>query len=239
MKPKYSGIYKITNKLNGKIYVGESVNIYLRWNEHRCRLRNNYNDSEHLQNAWNKYGEENFEFEVIEKCKIEELKKREHYWVNLLKSNDRKKGYNIKLTNDEDKYLISDETRLKISIANKGRIHSLERNKKISLSKINIKRDSLTKNKISKTLKEKYKNNNIINPMNGKNQSKETKQKISEKAKNRIRKSRNNLIVLDINNQEIEKLSLKDGINKYGTIIYYLIKNNKSKNGYFFKIEKI
>lgn len=76
------GIYKITNKVNGKIYVGQSVNIKQRWAEHKANLRNNKHENLYLQNAWNKYGEENFSFEIIEKCNQDELDDKETFWIS-------------------------------------------------------------------------------------------------------------------------------------------------------------
>ena len=65
---KTSGIYKIVNKVNGKYYVGSSVNIRTRWNNHRNLLTHRRHKSPKLQAAWDKYGKENFEFKIIEKC---------------------------------------------------------------------------------------------------------------------------------------------------------------------------
>ena len=59
------GIYRIRNKLNGKYYVGSSKDIKRRLAEHRWLLESG-NDSCILQSAWDKYGKENFEFEIIE-----------------------------------------------------------------------------------------------------------------------------------------------------------------------------
>lgn len=59
------GIYKITNKFNGKVYVGESLNIERRWEEHKKDLNNKTHHSYKLQKDYNKYGEEAFEFKVI------------------------------------------------------------------------------------------------------------------------------------------------------------------------------
>ena len=68
---KISGIYKIINKVNGKYYVGSTTQLYTsrsRWNNHKQALiRGNHRNS-HLQNAWNKYGPDAFEFIIIEKC---------------------------------------------------------------------------------------------------------------------------------------------------------------------------
>lgn len=65
---KVSGIYTITNKVTGKLYIGESLDIYRRWNdEHIPQLRKNHHYNRELQNDFNKYGEENFSFEVLER----------------------------------------------------------------------------------------------------------------------------------------------------------------------------
>lgn len=65
--PKTSGIYKIINKINGNYYVGSATNFLRRWKEHKRKLNKNIHHNLHLQSAWNKYGESNFLFEVVEK----------------------------------------------------------------------------------------------------------------------------------------------------------------------------
>lgn len=83
------GIYKITNKLNGKSYVGQSVNIQHRWYQH-C-----HTDELYIDKAIQKYGKQMFIFEVIELCKVDNLDERETYWIhfcNTLVPN----GYNLK-----------------------------------------------------------------------------------------------------------------------------------------------
>ena len=67
------GIYKIKNKVNGKVYIGQSIRIEKRWIDHKKTLRSNSHRNIYLQNAWNKYGEENFIHEIIEECDISEL----------------------------------------------------------------------------------------------------------------------------------------------------------------------
>ena len=75
------GIYKITNKINGKVYIGQSINIERRWQqEKRCA----FNESspaytQHISKAFRKYGLENFSFEVLEELKAEALNDREMY----------------------------------------------------------------------------------------------------------------------------------------------------------------
>ena len=65
-KEKIRGIYKITNLINNKVYIGESLDIYRRWDEHKEDLNNNSHHSYKLQKDWNKYGQDNFKFEIIE-----------------------------------------------------------------------------------------------------------------------------------------------------------------------------
>lgn len=63
-----AGIYEIFNTVNGKRYIGSSKNIVARWKDHRTHLRNDKHHSARLQNAWNKYGEQVFQFRVILFC---------------------------------------------------------------------------------------------------------------------------------------------------------------------------
>lgn len=78
------GIYKITNNANGHSYVGQSRNIEKRWRDEKCAANNPNQDAYNypLSKAFRKYGVENFTFEVIEECKIEELNEKENYWIN-------------------------------------------------------------------------------------------------------------------------------------------------------------
>jgi group I intron endonuclease len=88
------GVYRITNLVNGKNYIGISKSIYKRWEYHRYRLKKGIHDNIHLQSAWNKYGKENFEFKIIEECQVDSLQEREDYWINFFNSIHREKGYN-------------------------------------------------------------------------------------------------------------------------------------------------
>lgn len=96
LKLTIAGIYKITNIVNNKIYIGSSNKINIRWNNHKSALRSNRHHNEHLQRSWNKYGEENFTFEILEYIKDEsQLIKREQYYIDSYKSYDNNNGFNI------------------------------------------------------------------------------------------------------------------------------------------------
>lgn len=88
-------IYRITNLVNNKIYIGSASCYDKRIGTHKSRLRKNDHDNDHLQAAWNKYGEARFIFEVIEQADKESLLKREQYWMDKTLCCDPKIGYNM------------------------------------------------------------------------------------------------------------------------------------------------
>lgn len=94
MANKICGVYKISNIINGKLYVGSSKDIYKRWHQHRRALDDNKHDNPYLQNAWNKYGMNNFKFEIIEECDPLIQFEREQFYLNTLNPFGDN-GYNI------------------------------------------------------------------------------------------------------------------------------------------------
>lgn len=92
-KKKTSGIYKITNTITGKIYVGQSSTLDSRWWKHQWFLNNGSHHNRHLQASWNKYGAEAFTFEIIEECAPNLLDEKEAYWINYYDSYYH--GYNL------------------------------------------------------------------------------------------------------------------------------------------------
>lgn len=91
------GIYKITNLLNGKVYIGQSVDIHKRLKAHFAYAKNKnskeYNTSIH--NAIRLYGDCNFKCEVLQECTKEQLDELEKYYIDLYDSTNRQKGYNL------------------------------------------------------------------------------------------------------------------------------------------------
>lgn len=91
-----SGIYKIICLINNKFYIGSSVNIDKRLRNHKRSLRKNSHDNKYLQNAWNKYGEHNFRFEIIETIHdIKQLLIREQWWLDNTECYKKEIGFNI------------------------------------------------------------------------------------------------------------------------------------------------
>lgn len=82
------GIYKITNTINNKVYIGQSINIEDRWKKHKYAK-----DGFAIHQAIQKYGVDNFTFEILEECPKELLDNREIYWISYY--NSLKKGYNM------------------------------------------------------------------------------------------------------------------------------------------------
>lgn len=89
---KISGIYCIENTKNHKKYIGQSIDIYQRWYVHKSKLNMNKHHSHHLQQAWNKYGDNCFIFYIIESCDESLLNEREIYWIKYY--NTYFDGYN-------------------------------------------------------------------------------------------------------------------------------------------------
>jgi len=90
-------IYKITNLVNNKIYIGKTVvSEPRRWQAHVWYAHNDIKkDCPYLCNAINKYGKENFKREIIEEIDDKNLFEREIYWINYYASNNHEIGYNL------------------------------------------------------------------------------------------------------------------------------------------------
>lgn len=221
-----SGIYTITNLIDNKIYVGQSKNIKNRLYTHKTQLKNKKHDNTYLQNAVNKYGIENFEFELLEEHDLDFLNAMEHYWCNLLNSHNKKYGYNIEPTSPFGRLTMSEETKNKISIAHtgkKGIFPTEEARKNMSLGqqkRIPKKHSEETKKKIG-------------NKSKGRIKSKETIEKIRNKTKGQKRNSttKEKMSLSSIKRGFFKNLSKEDRllhIEKYEIPIIQLNKKDKS-----------
>ena len=131
-------VYKITNKQNGKIYIGiTSQGVAARWSKHCSDARR---DSTFLlSKAIRKYGQENFQVELIETldsgCDYDYLKEREIYWIKEYDSYNKDKGYNLTLGGQGTVgRFASDETKNKIRQKALGRVRSIDSRNKQSIS---------------------------------------------------------------------------------------------------------
>ena len=96
MKNIFSGVYKIYNNINQKIYIGSSQDIERRINKHFNELRKNIHKNRHLQGACNIYGEENFKYEILENViEKNKLVEKEQFYINKYNASNENNGYNI------------------------------------------------------------------------------------------------------------------------------------------------
>lgn len=94
---KLIGIYKITNLVNGKIYIGQSCDIETRLKSHKSCSTN-----EHLRNSIRLYGVDNFKFEVLEETSTDTINERERFWISYYDCTNPEKGYNLTSGGERD-----------------------------------------------------------------------------------------------------------------------------------------
>ena len=118
-----TGIYTITNLVNGKIYVGSSTSDFdKRWWRHLSYLRANKHKNPHLQSAYNKYGEFNLKFEILDECEPELCVGLEQYWINLLGVTNRNLGYNIRIL-AQNNFGLKHTEETKIRMSNSAKLY--------------------------------------------------------------------------------------------------------------------
>lgn len=154
------------NNITKKYYIGSAIHLTSRFNTHKSSLKKNKHYNQYLQNAWNKYGEKNFRFEVLEEVLDKNLLiQREQYYIDVLEPqyNICKSAGNVLGTKH------TEEEKMKISKAHKGKVVSEE-----------------TKAKLSKAHKENYASGRVIHPFLGRHHTQETKDKIRKANVGRI-----------------------------------------------------
>lgn len=172
------GIYQIKNLVNNKIYIGQTKERFIeRYWHHQWKLKNGTHDNAHLQKAYNKYGENNFEFSVLEILENIELDEREKYWISYYRSlglsyNIQEGGQPKRLVDfrTPESYIASGEKNRKHLL---GRKHTQSTKDKMSLTKKGKhpirKNDGLTleqAKKIKEMLVSGYKPKDIMRELN-------------------------------------------------------------------------
>jgi len=136
-------IYEILNIQSNKRYIGKSKNILIRFEQHKKLLKLNIHLNFHLQKSWNKYGEEYFQFNILEECSEIELNIKEIYWIQKL--NSIKYGYNITKggtggnTYSNRTEFDKEKTSNKLSKHFKNRIWINKDNKNLFISQLDLK----------------------------------------------------------------------------------------------------
>ncbi len=186
------GIYEIVNLADGKAssYVGSSVNIEKRWREHKCRLQGGQHENSHLQRAWDKYGEDAFVFSVLEEVGEGVLLIMEQEYLDDYF--DRGHCYNIATCAEAPARgrSLTEEHKLKLSEAHKGKKQSGEHTRKISEANKGKKRseefkrgrsEAMMGNQIAKGHKRTKEHRRKLSEANkGKHPSAEARRKLSE-----------------------------------------------------------
>lgn len=192
----FSCIYLWTNEINGKHYVGQAQHFY-----NRMMVYKNRGATPKLQNAINKYGIDNFNIEILEKCDIEYLDEREQYWMDYYQSYEADKGYNIaKYASTTRGCFHTEKARKKMSESKKGKCPHLFGEKNGMYGKHHTEEELKAISEHSKKLweDEEYRRfqserisgdknyfygkhfNGELNAMYGKHHTEETKAKISK-----------------------------------------------------------
>lgn len=175
-----SGIYCIENISTSKKYIGQSIDINDRWRRHIGELNHNSHHNDYLQKAWNKYGESDFKFYILEYCPVDELNIKETIYIEKYNTMDRNHGYNLKSGGQDHNYQ-SDEVRQKISQSNKKAYQNSNLKEIRQIDALN--------QWANPEIKEKIMGEN--NGMYGKHHTNEAKRKISEANKGTVSWRRN------------------------------------------------
>ncbi len=219
---KTGGIYQIQNMINNKVYIGSTKYFYGRFKRHENDLLSNKHDNSHLQRAWNKYGEDNFEFNVIEIVDNEDdLLSREQYWIDNFNSSNRDYGYNIlPFAGRTSGAKRTESTKMKLSIAKIGDKNpmyqkevSQETRERISESLINMPEDK--KNEMLRKRGEK-----LSESLKGRKLSDESKQKMRERKLGRKLSEEQIQKIKDANSIKIVQVDLQGNlINEWSSMI--------------------
>ena len=149
-----TGIYAINNLVTGDFYIGScSTKFYKRWSRHRKDLEKGIHSNPKLQNSYNKYGKDSFEYVVLKLCSKEDCIKLEQFYLDNLKPT-----FNIlQIAKSALGHVVSEETKIKIRNTLKGRVRPNDVRIKISKALMGNKNGSHTKGLPKPPVKEETK----------------------------------------------------------------------------------
>ena len=172
---KKKGVYQIRNLVTDKVYIGSTITSFIyRWRQHYSKLKMGKHEYTHLQRSYIKYGDSNLEYTVLYVgTSLEDIRTKEQEFINILDSCNPDKGYNMDSV--VDRSTRSEETKKKISLGRKGKCsgssngfygktHTEEVREKIRQAHIGKKLSDNTKAKISEKRKIKVRINGITYP---------------------------------------------------------------------------
>lgn len=180
-REKICGIYCIENIINGKKYIGQSINILNRWKQHINKANNGVNTA--LYNAIRKYGKDNFKFYIVKRCNKDELSDLE---IMYIKKYNTKAPFGYNMTDGGEGtigYIFTDEDKRKISEAGKGRVGVRmygKDNHMFGLKHSDKTKELIRKKAIGRSVSEETKKKLSI-AGKGRRHSEEFKQKLSER----------------------------------------------------------
>ena len=190
-KQSIIGVYKISNSLSGRYYIGYSTNIHRRFSVHRSKLKQNCHDNIFLQRAYNLDGQDKFNYDIIHICDTkDEAKEFELQYLTDLSI--RNMLYNLNYNNSGGDLLINhpekESIREKINKSCKETLNKMsQEERKQKYGKVGERNGMYGKTHTDEVKKKISEINKGKQPHNkGKNLSDETKQKISENAKLRL-----------------------------------------------------
>jgi group I intron endonuclease len=182
-----TGVYRITNIVTGKIYIGSTaVGFRSRCSGHQRWLKSGKHPNPALQNSWNLHGETNFRFEVLEHCEPEDAVACEQKWIDTLQPFEDV-GYNLcRKAGSVLGIKRRPETLAKMSVARTGKGHSEETKRRMSEISSNISDE--TRRKMSESAKRRRASAETREKMSkaskGRRHTEETRRRMSEKARN-------------------------------------------------------
>ena len=253
---KTSCVYKIVNKVNGSFYIGSAVDFKRRIRRHLLFLKNGNHHSSKLQRSFNKHGEDNFSFEILE-IVTTKLIECEQKWIDELKPT-----YNMTLIAGLNSHLgmkRSDDTKERIRKALTGKKQSPEHVEANRASKLGIKQSEESKRKKSESLSLYWDNVTEVECKKRSEKSKVTRLKnggyvITDEMKVQISETLKSKNLQSAVSVEIEKYDLDNNLleiypsmmkaeiaNNFGrgNLYYNLVKNGKQiYKGFIWKLKK-